>query len=262
MTCHALEIVCLDINRTFSSIAIESLTFCASQNQNRRRMEAIVISSLKLHYLQLLIIIAFLSTTIFTGNAQGSVFNSNIRPGFATSSGENKVQLNKSIKLSLSAEGGTGIATYSTMTPDICSVSAEGVVTGLHGGTCSILASTAGSDNYPVTTPSVIVLEVLPNDISGEKSMEAAKSLPELNVLRRNSEFIFTLNLGPSYKNKVAQIQVGIRNSLGRLNFQTISSTLLDSNGSSRLVEQATYAKNLYIRTVVNKKVIVTRKIR
>lgn len=96
------------------------------------------------------LIIPALATSSFTPS----------RPIFSTDSGSNVVQLNMTARLTLSAEGGAEIAAYSTMTPSVCSVSADGVVTGIHGGTCSILASITGSNSYPVTTPTVIILTV------------------------------------------------------------------------------------------------------
>ena len=183
------------------------------------------------------------------------------RPIFTTDSGSNVVQLNKTARLTLSAEGGAVVAAYSTMTPDICSVSADGVVTGIHGGTCSILASITGSDNYLVTTPTVIILTVEDPAAAQVAKSSSNKTERSLVVARRSGKFNISLVLGPNHKFKEVQLQIGIRNSLGRISYKGISNLILDNQGKASITRNATYAKNIYIRALMDKKVILTKKI-
>jgi len=188
--------------------------------------------------------------------------NQKTRPVFTNSSGDNTVQLNKTTKLTLSGEVGEAVATYSTLTPSICSVSADGVVTGLFGGSCSILASITGSNNYPVTAPTVIVLVVQePNSASamGQDTQIATKN--RMSVTRQNGSFVIKLNFDQKFKYQTVVLEIGIRNSRGKIFYKGISSLLLNSKGEATTTKSATYAKNIYFRALINKKTIVTKKV-
>lgn len=182
------------------------------------------------------------------------------RPVFTTSSGGTLIQLNKPIKLILSAEGREAIATYSTKTPDICSVSTEGVVLGLNGGTCSILASITGSNSYPGATPTVIVLTV--DDVKTELATITPRKAEQnvMTVSRENGNFIIKLNLISSFKFQKANLQIGLRNSLGKLSYRGVKSITLNSEGDGSITQNATYAKTIYFRAIVNNKVVITKK--
>ena len=188
--------------------------------------------------------------------------NQNTRPVFTNSSGDNTVQLNKRTKLTLSSEVGEGVATYSTLTPSICSVSADGVVTGLFGGSCSILASITGSNNYPVTAPTVIVLVVQePNSASamGQDTQIATKN--RMSVTRQNGSFVIKLNFDQKFQFRTVSLQIGIKNSNGKTMFKGVTSLLLNSKAEATVTKRATYAKNIYFRVLINKKTIVTKKV-
>lgn len=184
------------------------------------------------------------------------------RPIFTTSSGSNTVVLNESTRLTLSGEAGAGVATYSTMTPAICSVSADGVVTGLIGGTCSILASISGSNNFLVTTPAVIVLNIEePLSLNSRAVIKQAPIKPAMSVTRENGAFVVNLKFNPENKFKKVLLQIGIRNSMGKINYKGVSSLLLDEQGTATVTKRATYAKSIYFRALIKKKVIVTKKV-
>jgi hypothetical protein len=188
--------------------------------------------------------------------------NPTIRPIFTNSSGDNTVQLNKTTRLILSGEVGEGVATYSTLTPSTCSVSADGVVTGLFGGTCSILASITGSGKYPVTTPTVIVLlvqEPISPSAIGQETQIATKN--RMSVTRQNGSFVIKLNFDQKFKYKTVSLEIGIRNSSGKIFYKGVSSLLLNSKGEATTTKSATYAKNIYFRALINKKTIVTKKV-
>jgi len=188
--------------------------------------------------------------------------NQNTRPVFTNSSGDNTVQLNKTTKLTLSGEVGEVVATYSTLTPSICSVSADGVVTGLFGGTCSILASITGSNNYPVTAPTVIVLlvqEPISESAVGQNTQIATKN--RMSVTRQNGSFVIKLNFDQKFQFKTVLLQIGIKNSSGKTTFKGVTSLLLNSKAEAIVTKRATYAKKIYFRALINKKTIVTKKI-
>lgn len=195
-------------------------------------------------------------------NEANNLANQNTRPVFTNSSGDNTVQLNKRTKLTLSGEVGEAVATYSTLTPSICSVSADGVVTGLFGGTCSILASITGSNNYPVTAPTVIVLvveEPISASVMGQDAQIATKN--RMSVTRRNGTFVIKLNFDQKFKYQTVVLEIGIRNSRGKIFYKGISSLLLNAKGEAATTKSATYAKSIYFRALVNKKTIVTKKV-
>lgn len=195
-------------------------------------------------------------------NEANNLANQNTRPVFTNSSGDNTVQLNKRTKLTLSGEVGEAVATYSTLTPSICSVSADGVVTGLFGGTCSILASITGSNNYPVTAPTVIVLvveEPISASVMGQDAQIATKN--RMSVTRRNGTFVIKLNFDQKFQFKTVSLQIGIKNSSGKTTFKGVTSLLLNSKAEATVIKRATYAKNIYFRALVNKKTIVTKKV-
>lgn len=184
------------------------------------------------------------------------------RPIFTTSSGSNTVKLNEPTRLTLSGEAGAGVATYSTMTPTVCSVSADGVVTGLIGGTCSILASIAGSNNFPVTAPAVIVLNIEePLPINSQTVTKQAPIKPAMSVTRQNGAFVVSLKFNQENKFKKVLLQIGIRNSMGKINYKGVSSLLLDAQGTATVMKRATYAKGIYFRALIKNKVIVTKKV-
>jgi uncharacterized repeat protein (TIGR02543 family) len=55
------------------------------------------------------------------------------------------------------ATASSGLAvTYSSNTPEICSVSSSGAITGIAGGTCSITASQAGDSTYSAAIPMTV----------------------------------------------------------------------------------------------------------
>lgn len=195
-------------------------------------------------------------------NEANNLANQNTRPVFTNSSGDNTVQLNKRTKLTLSGEVGEAVATYSTLTPSICSVSADGVVTGLFGGTCSILASITGSNNYPVTAPTVIVLvveEPISASVMGQDAQIATKN--RMSVTRQNGTFVIKLNFDQKFKYQTVVLEIGIRNSRGKIFYKGISSLLLNAKGEAATTKSATYAKSIYFRALVNKKTIVTKKV-
>ena len=184
------------------------------------------------------------------------------RPQFMTSSGGNTVQLNKTTKLTLTGEVGEAVASYSTMTPDICSVSADGEVTGLIGGTCLIQASITGSNNYLVTAPTVIVLSVEGATApTAYASSSTSKLRNRISVIRENGFFIFTLDLEEKYQNHNVLLQLGIKRSNGVITYRGVSSILLNSNSEATVTRRATYAKNLYLRALVGKRIVLTKKI-
>ena len=195
-------------------------------------------------------------------NEANNLANQNTRPVFTNSSGDNTVQLNKRTKLTLSGEVGEAVATYSTLTPSICSVSADGVVTGLFGGTCSILASITGSNNYPVTAPTVIVLvveEPISASVMGQDAQIATKN--RMSVTRQNGTFVIKLNFDQKFKYQTVVLEIGIRNSRGKIFYKGISSLLLNAKGEAATTKSATYAKSIYFRALINKKTIVTKKV-
>lgn len=205
----------------------------------------------------LLVMSISLCNSSFFANAEEAA-----RPQFMTSSGSNTVQLNKTTKLTLTGEVGEAVATYSTMTPDICLVSADGEVTGLIGGTCLIQASITGSNNYPVTAPTVVVLSVegstAPTTYAGS---DTSKLRNRVSVIRQNGSFTFTFNLEEKYKNQNVRLQIGIKRSNGAISYRGISSILLNSKSEATVTRRATYAKNLYIRALVGKKIVLIKKI-
>lgn len=201
--------------------------------------------------------IASLSTIALLTSAFLFIFTvpstAELRPVFVTSTGNFTIQLNESVTIGLSGEGSERVTAYSTGTPSICSVSAEGVVTGVNGGTCSILASISGSNSYPDTTPAVLILEVSDPAPGGSKKV--------LTVDRLNGRFSINLDFQPDMAKKRVQLQIGIKNSSGQINFKSISTLLLNDKGRGSVQRQATYAKGIYFRALVNKKIIVTKKV-
>jgi len=207
-----------------------------------------------------------ITSLLFSLNSSAAIASDSMdtltRPIFTTSSGSNTVQLNESTRLTLSSDTGAGVATYSTMTPAICSVSADGVVTGLIGGTCSILASITGSNNFPVTTPAVIVLNIEePLPINSQIVTKQAPIKPAMSVTRQNGAFVVSLKFNQENKFKRVLLQIGIRNSMGKINYKGVSSLLLDAQGTATVMKRATYAKGIYFRALIKKKVIVTKKV-
>lgn len=207
-----------------------------------------------------------ITSLLFSLNSSAAIASDSMdtltRPIFTTSSGSNTVQLNESTRLTLSSDTGAGVATYSTMTPAICSVSADGVVTGLIGGTCSILASITGSNNFPVTTPAVIVLNIEePLPINSQTVTKQAPIKPAMSVTRENGAFVVSLKFNQENKFKRVLLQIGIRNSMGKINYKGVSSLLLDAQGTATVMKRATYAKGIYFRALIKKKVIVTKKV-
>jgi len=201
----------------------------------------------------------FYSSTAIASNPTDTL----TRPIFTTSSGSNTVKLNESTRLTLSGEAGAGVATYSTMTPTVCSVSADGVVTGLIGGTCSILASITGSNNFPVTTPAVIVLIVEdPILLATEDITTQVPSNPVMSVKRERGAFVVNLDFQKKNQFKNVLLQIGIKNSMGKIHYKGFSSLLLDAQGEATVMKRATYAKEIYFRALMNKKVIAFKKIK
>lgn len=207
------------------------------------------------------IVIVIIGQMSTSANAfDGSSNNALSHLKFTTSSGKTLVQLNGTTKLIHSAEGGEVVASYSTMTPDNCSVSDDGVVTGLHGGTCSILASIAGSNSHSATTPTVIILSVA-DRIEDETRVDTPKrAANSMSIFRKNGEFIIGLNLDSTFRNKKVQLEIGLGNSAGKVSFRKAASLLLNSQGDGVTIRKATYAKNIYFRALVNNKVILTKK--
>ncbi len=207
-----------------------------------------------------------ITSLLFSLNSSAAIASDSMdtltRPIFTTSSGSNTVQLNESTRLTLSSDTGAGVATYSTMTPAICSVSADGVVTGLIGGTCSILASITGSNNFPVTAPAVIVLNIEdPLPKNSQTVTKQAPIKPAMSVTRQNGAFVVSLKFNQENKFKKVLLQIGIRNSMGKINYKGVSSLLLDAQGTATVMKRATYAKGIYFRALIKNKVIVTKKV-
>lgn len=212
--------------------------------------------------LGLVLFIVFLMTGHEITSANASPLDSKaelVRPVFTTSTGNNTVQLNKTTKLTLSEEFGDVVAAYSTLTPNICSVSPEGVVTGVHGGTCSILASISGSGRYLVPTSAVVILDVQELSPRNQNLNKASENMTR--IVRRNGFFIITLDWDSRYSDKKVSLQLGIERSSGQISYRAIASLLLNSDGDGSITRKATYAKNLYLRALVNKQVMVTKKI-
>ena len=285
MTCHVLLHVCLVNNQTiYVFLFFYMRTFAHKFTFDRETVQKMFVDAPKViaSFFAITMITSYLmaipahgvSTYPVTHNDSGNAANGApidlldtnnssrklSRPVFTTSSGSTLIQLNKPIKLILSAEGREAIATYSTKTPDICSVSTEGVVLGLNGGTCSILASITGSNSYPGATPTVIVLIV--DDVKTELATITPKKAEQnvMTVSRENGNFIIKLNLISSFKFQKANLQIGLRNSLGKLSYRGVKSITLNSEGDGSITQNATYAKTIYFRAIVNNKVVITKK--
>jgi len=48
---------------------------------------------------------------------------------------------------------------------------------------------------------------------------------------------------------------------MGKINYKGVSSLLLDAQGTATVMKRATYAKGIYFRALIKKKVIVTKKV-
>ena len=74
------------------------------------------------------------------------------------------IQLRKTTQLGTSGGSGIGNLTYSTTTPTICSVTVDGLVTGVAAGTCSITATKAASGYFLAATSVAVVLTMSDTD--------------------------------------------------------------------------------------------------
>ncbi len=93
-----------------------------------------------------------------TGGSGGISVTYLSQPSVSIASAESTIQLTKTTKLTITGGAGSGVVTYSTTTPEICSVTSEGVVTGLKAGTCNVRATKSASGTYlEANTPYITV---------------------------------------------------------------------------------------------------------
>ena len=74
------------------------------------------------------------------------------------------IQLGETTSMITSGGSGDGLVSYITTSPDVCSVTATGVVTALTAGSCLVTATKAVSGNYFVAVSAVVAITVSDSD--------------------------------------------------------------------------------------------------
>ena len=93
-----------------------------------------------------------------------------VQATFVVTPAATTIQLTKTTTLTTSGGSGTGVVTYTTSTPTICSVSSAGVVTGIAVGSCYITATKAADASYTEVTSSPITITVSDSDAVAAKA--------------------------------------------------------------------------------------------
>ena len=87
-------------------------------------------------------------------------------------------------------------------------------------------------------------------------------SNPVMSVKRERGAFVVNLDFQKKNQFKNVLLQIGIKNSMGKIHYKGFSSLLLDAQGEATVMKRATYAKEIYFRALMNKKVIAFKKIK
>ena len=74
------------------------------------------------------------------------------------------MQLGETASMLTSGGSGDGLVSYITTSPDVCSVTADGVVTALSAGSCLVTATKAVSGNYFVAVSAVVAITISDSD--------------------------------------------------------------------------------------------------
>jgi len=86
--------------------------------------------------------------SVSSGGAGGSASTNLSQPSVLIAPAQTLIQLTKTTQLTVTGGAGSGAVTYQSITPEICSVTNDGVVTGLKAGECKVRVTKAASGTY------------------------------------------------------------------------------------------------------------------
>ena len=85
---------------------------------------------------------------VSSGGAGGSAPTNLSQPSVLIAPAQTLIQLNQTTQLTVTGGAGSGAMNYQSITPEICSVTNDGVVTGLQAGECKVRVTKAASGVY------------------------------------------------------------------------------------------------------------------
>jgi hypothetical protein len=157
-----------------------------------------------------------------------------------------------------SGGSGAGALSYFSRTPEICSISASGLVTGLKAGKCLVSARKAPSGIYANAISSAISIAVQ------EKPLLTLHDSNDPNHLIAHYELSYTelknstrvhVNLCEEGAGQVATLEIGSKSSTGKVTYKVVGTQVLDSKGTTTFTMHAILKNGQILRVKAEGKV-------
>jgi len=156
---------------------------------------------------------------------------------------QNVLNIGQTATISVSGGTGTGALKYKTNDPAICSITADGLVSGSAAGTCTVTVSKFGSGSYLNVTSGELVISIVK---------------PEIVVTRQLGITAIKISLATKYAGKFVTVEWGVEKN-GRISFRAAGSIRVNSLGNATMKTKQLIPPNAIVRAKIGSKVVARR---
>ena len=161
------------------------------------------------------------------------------------------------------AKGGSGLGAVSfiTRTPDNCSVSVGGVVTGTLAGECLVFARKSAIGVYADAKSSAVSVTIKPSAkvVVNSSVVESSSDLcHEMSYAVNKSSTVVSVNLCDHDARATATLEVGTKSKTGKWSYVAVKKQVLDGSGMTIFTVNSTVKAGQIIRVTVNGKVRIS----
>ncbi len=146
------------------------------------------------------------------------------------------IDIGRELQVLTSGGSGTGALTYFSRTPEICSTSPSGLVTGLNTGKCLVSARKAASGIYANAISSAITVYVQSEASANNPPTSDPNSSALCNTftysLAKSSALVYA-DLCKEHAGESATLEIGTKSKTGVWSYKVAKRQLLDGNGAT-----------------------------
>lgn len=126
-----------------------------------------------------------------------------------------------------------GAVSFITRTPDNCSVSVGGVVTGIQAGECLVVTRKSAVGVYANAVSSAVSVTIKPSAlvvVQPKKNLSSSDLCHEISYAMNKSSTVVSVNLCDHDARATATLEVGTKSKTGKWSYVAVNKQVLDGN--------------------------------